>query len=401
MAQQQSVEKVVCAGLLLSGDDERLFEQDMQEMLLLCATAGARVVEKIVQRRERPASSTFLGSGKLDEIKAIMQRTGAGTLVVDARLSPGQVRTIEEVVQGKVIDRAQLILDIFARHARTNEARVQVELAQMRALYPRLTHAWTHFSQQVGGIGTRGPGEKQLEVDRRTVQKKISDLEKRLVKIEKERLVQRKSRQNVFRASLVGYTNVGKSSLLNGLCGSDVLVENQLFATLDTATRRCFIAGTGPIVLSDTVGFLRKLPVDLVASFRSTLAEVAESKLLLWVMDASSAWIDQQYRTVQTVLESLGAGGQPRILVFNKADLAPDPFVRKKIAIDYPGAVFVSAFSRDDMRMLKERIADALRSFERERKVSDIILQKTKSLVPETGATIPGDAGGPSGGPVS
>jgi GTP-binding protein HflX len=390
MTSWQQQEKVVLAGLLTQNDNERLFEEDIQEMALLCATAGALVVQKVVQRRESPVASTFLGPGKLDEIKRIMNEHGAGTLVIDGRLSPGQVRNIEEIVGSKVIDRAQLILDIFAKHARSKEARVQVELAQMRTLYPRLTHAWTGFSQQVGGIGTVGPGEKQLEVDRRTVQKKISDLEKRLEKIEKERVVQRKSRSAVFRASLVGYTNVGKSSLLNGLCNSDVLVENQLFATLDTATRRTFIPGVGEIVVSDTVGFLRKLPHDLVASFRSTLSEVTESNLLLWIMDASSEWIDQQYETVRAVLSTLGAEKIPRLLIFNKNDLVKDPFLRKKIAIDYPDALFVSAQSREDMGLLKDHIASAVLSFEREKRVSEIILQKTRSLA-QNPADMPSD----------
>ncbi|MBN1128116.1 MAG: GTPase HflX, partial [Chitinispirillaceae bacterium] len=302
-------------------------------------------------------------------------------------------RNIEKIIEGKVIDRGQLILDIFAKHARTNEARVQVELAQMRMLYPRLAHAWTHFSQQIGGIGTVGPGEKQLEVDRRTVQKKIADLEKRLEKIEKERDVQRKSRQGLFKVSLVGYTNVGKSSLLNGLCGSDVLVENKLFATLDTATRRSFIPGVGEIVVSDTVGFLRKLPHDLVASFRSTLGEVNRAQLLLWIMDASSEWIDQQYETVRAVLTTLGAEKIPRLVVFNKSDLVSDPFARKKIAIEYRDALFISAFNKDDVRLLKEQIATAVLSFERERKVSDIILHTTRSLLNST-APAP-EGGGP------
>ncbi|MBN2038331.1 MAG: GTPase HflX [Chitinispirillaceae bacterium] len=382
-------EKVVLAGLLLSGDDEQLFEEDMQEMQLLCATAGARVVERIIQRRESPVASTFMGRGKLQEIKTLMRVKGADTLVIDGRLSPGQVRNIEEIVEAKVIDRGQLILDIFAKHARTNEARVQVELAQMRTLYPRLTHAWTHFSQQVGGIGTVGPGEKQLEVDRRVVKKKIADLEKRLEKIEREREEQRKSRKNIFRVSLVGYTNVGKSSLLNGLCGSEVPVEDQLFATLDTATRRSYIAGVGEIVISDTVGFLRKLPHDLVASFRSTLSEVTESHLLLIVMDASSRWIDQQHETVLAVLSTLGAQSIPRLQVLNKCDLVQDPFTRKKIGIDYPDALFVSAFEKEDIRLLKERIASAVLSFDREKKVTDIILQKTRSVARDRAALSP------------
>lgn len=377
---KQPIEKVVLAGLMTSDDDERLFKEDMQEMHLLCTTAKAVVAATIIQKRDRPIASTFMGPGKLEEIKAVMHEKQAGTLVIDGKLSPGQIRNIEEIIEGKVIDRGQLILDIFAKHVRTNEARVQVELAQMRTLYPRLTHAWTHFSQQVGGIGTTGPGEKQLEVDRRLVQKKISDLEKRLEKIEKDRMVQRKSRQDVFRASLVGYTNVGKSSLLNALCKTGVLVENQLFATLDTATRRSFIQGVGPIVISDTVGFLRKLPHHLVASFRSTLSVVAESQLLLWVMDASSEWIEAQLETVTSVLTSLGAEKIPRLMVFNKIDLIQDPFIRKKLAIAYPGAIFVSALEKDDMRLLKEHIGNAVRSSQREKQVADIIVRKTKSL---------------------
>jgi GTP-binding protein HflX len=389
MLTKQTNEKVVLAGLLTSEDDARLFEEDMHEMGLLCTTAGAAVAAIVIQKRDRPIASTFMGPGKLEEIKAIMRSTGSATLVIDGRLSPGQIRNIEEIVEGKVVDRGQLILDIFAKHARTTEAQVQVELAQMRTLYPRLTHAWTHFSQQVGGIGTVGPGEKQLEVDRRLVQKKISDLEKRLDKIEKDRIEQRKSRRGIFKASLVGYTNVGKSSLLNGLCGSDVVVENQLFATLDTATRRSFIPGTGPILISDTVGFLRKLPHHLVASFRSTLSVVSESHLLIVIMDASSDWIDQQYETVSAVLATLEAEKVPRLLVFNKSDLVQDPFIRKKISIAYPDALFVSAFSKDDLRMLKERIGSVVVNFEREKQVAGIIRQKSKSMISKTSPPYP------------
>ena len=311
----------------------------------------------------------------------IMRSTGSPTLVIDGPLTPGQIRNIEEIIEAKVVDRAQLILDIFAKHARTTEAQVQVELAQMRTLYPRLTHAWTHFSQQVGGIGTVGPGEKQLEIDRRTIQKKITDLKKRLEKIEKDRINQRKSRRDTFMATLAGYTNVGKSSLLNGLCGCDVKVENRLFATLDTATRRAFIPGVGSIVISDTVGFLRKLPVHLVASFRSTLSVVSESHLLIIVMDASSSWIDEQYAAVTSELSSLAAEKLPRLLVFNKSDLVPDPFIRKKIALAYPDGLFVSAFSKEDLRLLKERIGDAVKTLAREKRETDIIRQKTKSCI--------------------
>jgi GTP-binding protein HflX len=309
-----------------------------------------------------------------------MKQHRCKTVIIDAQLSPGQVRNIEKIVEGKVIDRAQLILDIFAKHARTNEARIQVELAQMKTLYPRLTHAWTHFSQQVGGIGTVGPGEKQLEVDRRLIQKKISDLNDRLKTIEKSRATQRKSRAGEFKVTLVGYTNVGKSCLLNALSGADVLVQNRLFATLDTATRRTFIPGIGEIVISDTVGFLRKLPHHLVASFKGTLEVVSQADLLLLIMDAASAWSDRQLATVNEVLADLGADKIPHLLLFNKIDLVADPVGRKMLSVKYPDALFVSAFSGDDMKMVKEHIAEIIRTYKKDAAVADIIARKTKEL---------------------
>lgn len=373
-------EKVIVAGLLTSEINPDLFEEDMQEMLLLCNTAGAEVISVVNQKRDHPAASTYLGAGKLEEIGRTMKSTSAKTLVIDAQLSPGQIKNIENVIQGKVIDRGQLILDIFAKHARTNEAKIQVELAQMRLLYPRLTHAWTHFSQQVGGIGTKGPGEKQLEVDRRLVKKKISDLKEKLKKIEKNRIVQRKSRDQAFKAALVGYTNVGKSSILNALCGSEVLVENKLFATLDTSTRRAFIPGTGNIVISDTVGFIRKLPHQLIASFKSTLSVVSESDLLILVMDASSEWINQQLQTVHNVLVELNADKIPSLLVFNKIDLVQDPFLKKRLSLAYPEAIFISAFNKEDIAELKRFISQEVINFEKVKQAADIIYKKTKDL---------------------
>jgi|WetSurMetagenome_2_1015567.scaffolds.fasta_scaffold00186_36 GTPase len=380
-----ATERVILAGLLTGGDDPELFEIDMKEMRMLCATAGAAIAETVAQRRDAPVASTYLGPGKLLEIRNLMARHKCRTVVIDAQLSPGQVRNIEKIVEGKVIDRGQLILDIFARHARTNEARIQVELAQMKTLYPRLTHAWTHFSQQVGGIGTRGPGEKQLEVDRRLIQKKISDLNDRLKDIEKSRATQRKSRASEFKVTLVGYTNVGKSSLLNALSGASVLVENRLFATLDTATRRTFIPGVGEIVLSDTVGFLRKLPHHLVASFRGTLEVVSRANLLLIVMDAASPWSERQLATVNEVLDGLSAGAIPRLLVFNKIDLVADPVERKRLSLAYPDALFVSALSQGDMALVKERIAEVMRNYKKETAILDIIAKKTRELAREDG----------------
>ncbi len=373
-------ERVILAGLLTSGTDPELFEIDMKEMRMLCATAGATIAQAVVQRREAPVASTYLGPGKLTEICSLMKLHKCRTVVIDAQLSPGQVRNIEKIVEGKVIDRGQLILDIFARHARTNEARIQVELAQMKTLYPRLTHAWTHFSQQVGGIGTKGPGEKQLEVDRRLIQKKISDLNDRLKDIEKSRATQRKSRAGEFKVTLVGYTNVGKSCLLNALSGASVLVQNKLFATLDTATRRTFIPGVGEIVLSDTVGFLRKLPHHLVASFRGTLEVVSQADLLLIVMDAASPWSAQQLATVKEVLADLSADRIPHLLLFNKIDLVADPVERKKLLVNYPDALLVSALSQQDMKMVKERIAEIIRTYKKDAAAADIVARKTKEL---------------------
>jgi GTPase len=373
-------ERVILAGLLTSGADPELFDIDMQEMRMLCATAGAFIAETVIQRRDAPVASTYMGPGKLAEICGFMKQYRCKTVIIDAQLSPGQVRNIEKIVEGKVIDRGQLILDIFARHARTNEARIQVELAQMKTLYPRLTHAWTHFSQQVGGIGTKGPGEKQLEVDRRLIQKKISDLNDRLKKIEKSRATQRKSRGGEFKVTIVGYTNVGKSCLLNALSGADVLVQNRLFATLDTATRRTFVPGIGEIVLSDTVGFLRKLPHHLVASFKGTLEVVSQADLLLIVMDAASPWAGHQLSTVKDVLADLGADRIPQVLLFNKIDLVKDPVRRKMLSVQYLDALFVSALSKTDMTMIKDHIAEIVRTYKKESAAAEIIAQKTMEL---------------------
>ncbi|MFP4416539.1 MAG: GTPase HflX [Chitinispirillaceae bacterium] len=378
-------ERIVLAGLLTSTQNPRLFEEDMQEMQMLCRTAGADVVETVVQKREKPTASTYLGSGKIKEIRGILKQHKSKTLVIDAELSPGQIRTIEKLIGGKVIDRSQLILDIFAQHARTNEARIQVELAQLRTLYPRLTHAWTHFSEQFGGIGTRGPGEKQLEVDRRLIQKKISDLNQKLKKIEQTRQTQRKSRHNVFKVALVGYTNVGKSSLLNSLCGSRALVENKLFATLDTTTRRTYLKGIGDVIISDTVGFIRKLPHHLVASFKSTLEVVREADLLLLVMDASSEWSAQQLATVREVLDELDVHNMARQVVFNKMDLVVDPFVRKQLMLAFPEALFVSAFDESDIEKLKQHMADQIRDFRREEAKSEIIHRESRTAIARKG----------------
>ncbi|MBN1982349.1 MAG: GTPase HflX [Chitinivibrionales bacterium] len=358
---QNHAERVVLAGVLTPSMDQVQFEEDIQEMSMLCRTANAAVIETFIQKLDHPRPATFLGVGKLEQIHAFMQQNSCTTLIVDAELSASQVRNIEKITSKKVIDRSQLILDIFALHAATNEAKIQVELAQLATLYPRLTHAWSHFSQQVGGIGTRGPGEKQLELDRRLVQKKMSDLKNKLKKVELSRKTQSRKRQAVFKISIVGYTNVGKSSLLNALCNSRVLVENKLFATLDTATRKLYLPDIGSVVISDTVGFLRKLPHHLVASFRSTLEVVTDSDLIMIVLDASSTYLSQHYATVTDVLKQLGVENRRQLIVINKADCISNPFDRKKMALEFPGSVVVSAFNSEDMVRLKQVLKNLMR----------------------------------------
>lgn len=375
---QPARERVVLAGMMLNGDNRTLFDQDMAEMELLCDTAGVDVVARVIQRRQSVVASTYFGAGKLEEIRATMKAHDSRALIVDAELSPGQVRNIEKAVSAKVLDRSQLILDIFAQHARTNEAKVQVELAQMRTLYPRLTRAWSHFSRQYAGVGTKGPGEKQLEVDRRLIQKRIAELTRRLANVERARETQRQARRYLPRVALVGYTNVGKSSLLNRLARAHAHVENKLFATLDTTTRRVHLPGAGQVVMSDTVGFLRKLPHHLVASFRSTLEVVLDTELLLIVMDAAGEWNDVQLETVEDVLEELGARGQPQLLVMNKIDLVEEPYHRKKLELAFPEALFVSARTGEGIEELKQQIALTLRERDKQEAMDAIIAQKSR-----------------------
>lgn len=375
-------EKVLLTGLYLNGTPKDLFEEDMAEMATLCDTAGAIIMDTLTQKMSKPVSATYLGPGKIKEIKERMEETGATTLIIDAELKPSQIKNIEKIIEAKVIDRSQLILDIFSLHAQTNEARIQVELAQLEILYPRLTQMWSHLSRQDGGgkIGTRGPGETQLETDRRLVQKKIAFLKDKLEKIVKIRDNQRKSREDLFRCSIVGYTNVGKSTLLNAMSGSDVLAENKLFATLDTSTRKTYIPGAGEIVITDTVGFLRKLPHNLVASFRSTLEVVNEADLLLIVMDSSSRWYNQQMTTVKEVLKSLGAEEKPVMVIFNKEDLMNDD-ERKAIEIDFPTPNFVSSLSTDSVAQIKGLIGEEIVKVKRDRNREKLVQAETRPNV--------------------
>jgi len=321
----------------------------------LTLTAGAEVVDRILQRRDAIDPGTFLSRGKIDTLRAMSEENRVDLVVFDDELSPAQVRNLEKRLETKILDRNELILAIFADRARTREARLQVELAQLEYLLPRLTRMWGHLSRQQGGIGTRGPGETQLEVDRRRVREKIAFLKRKLEGVEKERRVQRARRTRVHRTALVGYTNAGKSTLLNALTGADVLAENKLFATLDATTRRYRFPEGGVTLFTDTVGFIRKLPHHLVASFRSTLEEVVEADLLLHVVDASSPHAERQIEAVLRVLEEIEAASVPTITVLNKVDAAPEDRVTGLIA-RHSGAIPVSAELRQGLDALRAAV---------------------------------------------
>jgi GTP-binding protein HflX len=301
-------------------------EEHLEELARLADTAGAQVIGTLTQQLDRPNPSTYLGKGKLEELSAMATDTGATLLIFDDELSPSQAKNVEEAVGKRVMDRAELILDIFATRARSAEARMQVELAQLQYLLPRLTRMWTHLEKFRGGIGLRGPGETQLETDRRLIGHRIRVLRERLADVQRSRAIQRHSRRTLFRAALVGYTNAGKSSVLRALAHApEVFVEDRLFATLDPLTREVALSDQQRMVVTDTVGFIRKLPHHLVASFRATLEEVLEADVLLHVIDASHPYWEEQREVVEEVLAELGAHDKEVVYVFNKMDLlAPE-----------------------------------------------------------------------------
>jgi GTP-binding protein HflX len=330
--------------------------ENIHELKLLTNTAGGEVMETFVQNRTRLDPAYFIGRGKIQDIGEFVTRRRANVVIFDDDLSPAQSRNIEKIVKAKVIDRSGLILDIFAFHARTRESRIQVELAQLNYLLPRLTGAWTHFSRQTGGIGTRGPGETQLEVDRRMVQKRISDLKGKLKTIEKTRKEQQKGRSGMFRICLIGYTNVGKSTLLNALTRARALTRDKLFATLDATTRRCFFQGYGTVLCSDTVGFIRKLPAHLIASFRSTLQVINNSQFLIHVADPTTPYYNDQIITVNQVLDQLGCRNIRCHIVFNKIDAVRDPRIMQRLRKEFPDASFISAKRSTGIAEFKTRL---------------------------------------------
>jgi GTP-binding protein HflX len=357
-------EKIVLVGVALGGASMADIEDHLDELALLVDTAGADEAARIVQRRDSADPATLIGSGKAAELRELALAVDADTVVFDADLTPAQSRNLEKILGRTAIDRTAVILDIFAQNARTREGKAQVELAQLRYRLPRLRGRGKAFSQQAGGIGTRGPGETQLEVDRRRLLKRMTKLEAELKSVTRTRGVQLKARERsrLSTVSLVGYTNAGKSTLLNYLTDAGVLVEDRLFATLDPRTRRLALPGGESVLLSDTVGFVRKLPHQLVEAFRSTLDVVNQSDLLVHVVDSSAANPVAQIEAVRTVLGEIGAGEVPELLAFNKVDITPEA---KRLADRYPGSVPISALTGEGVDLLMEAIGDRLRALAR------------------------------------
>jgi GTP-binding protein HflX len=356
-------ERAIIVGLVYKDQNRSQVNEYLDELELLADTAGAEVVERIIQERRKIDPTFFIGRGKAQELAMLTKYLDADLVIFDDDLSPAQAKNIEELCQIKVVDRSGLILDIFAKHARTREARIQVEMAQLKYLSTRLTGQWSHLSRQVGGIGVRGPGETQLEVDRRAIKKRIGILDESLKKIAKQRSIRRKVRQDEIKAALIGYTNVGKSTLLNALTKADVLVKDQLFATLDPTIRSMSLSDHRRVLLIDTVGFIRKLPHHLVASFKSTLEEVHDADVLLHIIDISHLHYVDQMNTVDVVLKELELNQKPILKVFNKIDALSDASLISSLRETEEPCVFISASKGIFLNELRQKITSFIDPF--------------------------------------
>ncbi len=368
-------EKVILIGVITQHQNEEQAEEYLDELEFLTLTAGGKAVKRFTQKLEKPHPKTFIGTGKLEEVKAYIESHNIGTAIFDDELSPAQLRNIEKILDCKILDRTTLILDIFAKRAQTSSAKTQVMLAQYQYLLPRLTRLWTHLDKQKGGIGMRGPGETEIETDRRIIRDKITLLKKKLFTIDKQMAIQRKNRGKMVRVALVGYTNVGKSTLMNVISKSDVFAENKLFATLDTTVRKVVIKNI-PFLMTDTVGFIRKLPTQLIESFKSTLDEVREADLLLHIVDISHANFENHIASVNKILDEIKSGDKPTIMVFNKIDaythqiIDEDDLITERTTKHYTltdwektwmsdlekKSIFISALNKDNLEDFKEKV---------------------------------------------
>ena len=375
-----NLEKAVLIGVITKSQDEIKSKEYLEELEFLTYTAGGEVIKRFTQKIDMPNPKTFIGTGKMEELRVFIEENNIGTAIFDDELSSAQERNISKILNCKVLDRTNLILDIFAQRAQTSYARTQVELAQCEYLLPRLKGMWTHLERQKGGIGMRGPGETEIETDRRIVREKIALLKAKIKKIDKQMSIQRSNRGAMVRVALVGYTNVGKSTLMNVISKSDVFAENKLFATLDTTVRKVVVKNL-PFLMSDTVGFIRKLPTQLVDSFKSTLDEVRESDLLLHVVDISHPSFEEHIASVNLILSEINALDKPTLMVFNKIDAyEAEPFddndlIAVRTEAHYSleewkatwmskigkNSLFISALNKDNLEDFKKRIYDTVR----------------------------------------
>ena len=375
-----NLEKAVLIGVITKSQDEIKSKEYLEELEFLTYTAGGEVIKRFTQKIDMPNPKTFIGTGKMEELRVFIEENNIGTAIFDDELSSAQERNISKILNCKVLDRTNLILDIFAQRAQTSYARTQVELAQCEYLLPRLKGMWTHLERQKGGIGMRGPGETEIETDRRIVREKIALLKAKIKKIDKQMSIQRSNRGAMVRVALVGYTNVGKSTLMNVISKSDVFAENKLFATLDTTVRKVVVKNL-PFLMSDTVGFIRKLPTQLVDSFKSTLDEVRESDLLLHVVDISHPSFEEHIASVNLILSEINALEKPTLMVFNKIDAyEAEPFddndlIAVRTEVHYSleewkatwmykigkNSLFISALNKDNLEDFKKRVYDTVR----------------------------------------
>ena len=376
-------EKAFLVGVILKGSSRVQIEEQLEELKFLADTAGADIIGKFTQNRSRPDPATFIGKGKAETIINQASELDCNLIIFNDYISPTQIKNLQKIAgeTTKVIDRTGLILDIFTKHAKTKEAKTQVQLAQLEYFLPRLTRIWTHLERQMGGIGTRaGAGETQIEIDRRLIRNQIAKLKRELTAIEKQRKVQNNRRDNAFRIALVGYTNAGKSTLMNALTDADVLVQDQLFATLDTTTRKLENIEVGiPVLLSDTVGFIRNLPHNLIASFRSTLGEIRDVDLLLKVFDASSDNIHEHIDTVEEVLKEMDMPNKTNIIVLNKIDAITDPQQLSGLKTRFKEASFISSLKNIGLKELSDRIEKTITS-EFQKDVFHLSFKQTKLL---------------------
>jgi GTP-binding protein HflX len=357
-----ATEKTVLVGLERAGVSKWDLEESLGELRELAATAGANVVDTVTQKLQHPTAPYYIGKGKAEEVAAICTEHGAGSIIFDDELSPAQGRNLESVTSKKILDRTQLILDIFARRARSRDGRLQIELAQLQYLLPRLTRMWTHLSRQTGGIGTRGPGETQLEVDRRRVQERIARLQKDLEEVRKHRAIQRegRARHQWPVVAIVGYTNAGKSSLLNRLTKAGVLAEDKLFATLDPTTRQFVLPNKLKVLFTDTVGFIRKLPTTVIESFKATLEELKSADLLVHVVDVSHPQWEEHIAATEAVIRELDAAGKHTLIVFNKIDRLPNPEAVEAALARYPHSVAVSVKTGENLEDFVDELQNQL-----------------------------------------